>query len=342
MQTSVDVPHAELFPADYPYYSGSSRHWRKHCRDFAAFATRHFKLGPLSSIIEVGGNDGTMLENFVDCEMLNVEPSERVARTAMGKNIPTFVGRFQEVYTKPADLIIANNVMAHDPDLNGFAAAIKRNLAEGGTASIEFPWIKTLLENCEFDTIYHEHYSYLSLTALIPLFFKHGLAIYDVETLDTHGGSLRIWVGHRGYHRTDPFVWIKEQEECVAGVRNARTYEVFRERAFNTAGAFTKFVAQYPGQVYAAGAAAKAAVFANFCGLTSKDIVMFGDATPAKWDKLLPGSRIPITSEADMCARQPTFIWIAAWNWRAEISDKMRVMAPHAKFVIASPELEII
>ena len=336
LQTEYDVPHAELFPPDYPYHSGSNQAWGRHCKAFALSATERFRLTPRSYVVEVGGNDGTLLDKFA-CETFNIEPSVNVAREAMRKGIATFVGRFQDVtLTEQADLIIANNVLAHDPDLNGFAASIARNLAEGGTCTIEFPWAMTLLWDAQFDTIYHEHYSYLSVTALASLFARHGLCLYDVEHLTTHGGSIRAYVG-----RQQARVSVLEMLRAERWLQHMQNYERFRDRAFNVAGAFTKFVTQYPGQVYAAGAAAKATVFANFCGLTSKDIVAVGDATPAKQGKFLPGSRIPIMSEEQLCARQPTFIWIAAWNWRDEIAAKYRALGFEGKFVTAIPELEV-
>jgi C-methyltransferase C-terminal domain/Putative zinc binding domain/Methyltransferase domain len=340
MQTEYDVPHAELFPADYPYYSGGSQQWREHCRSYAEYATKRFGLRGDSYVVEIGGNDGTMLQNFY-CNTLNVEPSVNVARAAMSKSIPTLVGRIQDVQLNKqgADLIIANNVLAHDPDLNGFAAAIARGLAPDGTATIEFPWAVRLLENGAFDTMYHEHYSYFSLLALLPLFRRHGLHIYDVEYLPVHGGSLRVYAQHLGVARSssEAIGTVLVDEE---GLRRPRTYEVFRERAFNCAAAFRAFILEHPGQVYGAGAAAKATVFANFCALTSKDIGAIGDITPAKQGKWLPGSHIPIVSMEQLCAWQPKFIWIAAWNWREEIAARLRPMVPYAKFVAAVPELE--
>lgn len=341
MQTEVDVPHAELFPSDYPYYSGGSAHWREHCKAYAANATKRFGLARGSYVVEVGGNDGTMLSNFTQCDVLNVEPSVNVARAAMSKNIPTLVGRFQDVQLNAhgADLIIANNVLAHDPDLNGFAAAIARGLAPQGTATIEFPWAVRLLADGLFDTVYHEHYSYLSIASLAPLLARHGLYIYDAEVLEVHGGSLRVYVTSNHFKPQTPAVdWLLEDEGCL---RDPRSYAIFRERAFNCAGAFVKFLQERPRQVCGMGAAAKATVFANFCQIDLRDILMIGDVTPAKWGKFLPGSRIPIVTEADVLAAAPDYIWIAAWNWRAEIAASLRAQGYKGNFVVALPELEV-
>lgn len=341
MQTEYDVPHAELFTADYPYYSGGSRQWIEHCDRFAAYATVRFGLHSDSYVVEIGGNDGTMLKRF-DCETLNVEPSRNVARAALDRGVSTFIGRFQEcVLARRVDLIIANNVLAHDPDLNGFAAAIARNLAEAGTCTIEFPWAVKLLEDCQFDTIYHEHYSYFSITTLDILFARHGLRIYDAKYLPIHGGSIRAYVHHRSHATSSASLHLdnlRAQEELLI---MPRVYEVFRERAFNCAGAFHRFLKGREGQVYGMGAAAKATVFANFCALTSKDIPMIGDATPVKWGKFLPGSRIPIVTQTQLLDQSPPYIWIAAWNWKEQIARELRIAGFKGKFVTAIPMLEV-
>ena len=341
MQTGFDVPHEELFNASYPYYSGSSQQWREHCKSYEAMITRRLGLHAGSYVIEVGGNDGTLLQHF-HCDTLNVEPSVGPASVAMRKNIPTVVDRFQHITGNPrgADLIIANNVMAHDPDLNGFAAAIRRNLAARGTCTIEFPWAVELLDHCEFDTIYHEHYSYLSLTALEHLFARHGLATYDAEYLPVHGGSIRVYVTHADkFTGASAYFYNLLDQEVL--LRQMRSYEVFRERAFNCAGALHAFLKAHPTGVFGAGAAAKATVFANFAGLTHKDILAVGDNTPAKIGKYLPGSRIPIVVEAVILTQQPEYIVIFPWNWREEISAKYRGMGYEGAFVVAVPSLDL-
>jgi hypothetical protein len=341
MQTETDVSHAEVFNGDYPYYSGTHKAWRDHCARYSLLVKHRLGLDASSYVIEVGGNDGTLLSNF-QCDTLNVEPAVNVAREAMRKNIPTVVDRFQNVNASRggADLIIANNVLAHDPDLNGFAAAIKRNLARRGTCTIEFPWAVTLIENCEFDTIYHEHYSYLSLTALAALFRRHDLALYDAEYLEIHGGSVRAYVTHaeRKVSISPAAESLLAQEECL---RRLRTYRDFQARAHVCASDFLEFMRQSATKVLGAGAAAKATVFANFVGLTNTDIPLVGDVTPAKWDKYLPGSRIKIVPEAAILSHKPEFILVFPWNWKAEIAAKYRDMGYTGKFVTAIPKLEV-
>lgn len=339
MQTETDVSHTEIFSGIYPYYSGGSQQWREHCKQYAAMITARLGLGPGSYVVEFGGNDGTMLQNF-NCETLNIEPSASVAKASMSRNIPTVVGRAQDVTAnrRGADLIIANNVIAHDPDLNGFAAAISRNLALTGTCTIEFPWTVKLLEDCQFDTIYHEHYSYLSLTALGALLQRHGLYIRDAESLDVHGGSLRVYIGHREDAPASFRLLELFSKEDV--LHDMRIYGRFRERAFNCLREFHLFLQEH-GPVYGMGAAAKAAVFANCCGLTNKDVIAIGDVTPAKWGKFMPGSRIPILTETQVFQQKPEYLWIAAWNWKDEITRGWRAMGYKGKFVTAVPQLEV-
>jgi hypothetical protein len=198
MQTSFDVPPEFLFNERYPYFSGQSAEWREHCRDFAVMARARFGLNIGSFVIEIGGNDGTLLKEFGFCSTLNIEPSRSVAEAARRAGVNTWIGAWEDYRDgRAADLVIANNVLAHTPRINEFVASIAFNLARGGVCTLEFPWLVTLLKECQFDTIYHEHYSYLSLTALMPLFERHGLAIFDVERLPTHGGSLRVYAAHR-------------------------------------------------------------------------------------------------------------------------------------------------
>jgi hypothetical protein len=343
MQTDYDVPHEELFGTNYPYYSGSSEQWRIHCAKYASNITKRLGLGPGSYVIEVGGNDGTLLQNF-NCDTLNVEPSGNVARASMDKNIPTVVERFQNVTANRhgADLIIANNVLAHDPDLNGFAAAIKRNLAPKGTCTIEFPWVIRLLQSGQFDTIYHEHYSYLSLNALDYLLGAHDLCVYDAEELSTHGGSIRAYVGHVAAH---PMIarpanvcalWLEEYP-----LTQPHTYQEFKARAHLCAAGMLQFLQEHPGVVLGAGAAAKATVFTNFAGITHEDIPLVGDNTPAKWRKFLPGSGIEIVPEDEIVDAKPEYILIFPWNWKDEIAGAYRSMGYKGKFVTAIPKLEV-
>jgi C-methyltransferase C-terminal domain/Putative zinc binding domain/Methyltransferase domain len=344
MQVDYDVEHHELFNGLYPYFSGSSKQWQAHCKDYVAMITKRLGLTAGSYVIEVGGNDGTLLQNF-NCDTLNVEPSGNVAGASMDKNIPTVIQRFQNVTANRhgADLIIANNVLAHDPDLNGFAAAITRNLAPKGTCTIEFPWAKRLISDGEFDTIYHEHYSYFSLTSLDTLLSHHALCIYDAEYLpNIHGGSIRAYVGHVNAHplirRPDNVLHLMLEE---FNLQKLQTYQEFKARAHLCAADLLQFLQEHPGVVLGAGAAAKATVFTNFAGITRDDIPLVGDNTPAKWRKFLPGSGIEIVPEDEIVDAKPEYILIFPWNWSSEIMGAYRSMGYKGKFVTAIPKLEV-
>jgi SAM-dependent methyltransferase len=343
MQTDIDVCPTEMFNEGYVYFSGQSAQWVEHCKVFANMAIKRFGLDKASSVIEVGGNDGTSLLPFqphVAC-VWNIEPSKSVADASEAAGVPTqnyFFGTPVGQQLQ-ADLLIANNVMAHTPDLNAFVRAIWATLKPGGTATIEFPWTLRLIQENQFDTIYHEHYSYLSLRALEPLFEKHRLRIYDLDHLETHGGSLRIYV-----HRTD--VACPRVTDAVKAARTAEmpltdpaTYRKFAKHAQECRTKFLKWMGNYP-DVLGYGAAAKGNTFLNYCGLTRKDVYFVADTTPAKQYRYLPGSCIQVTPESIVFDQDPEYLLILAWNWRDEIIRRVRKTRPHQKFVTAIPTLE--
>lgn len=349
LQLDYDVPHDELFTGAYPYYSGQSKQWVEHCRQYADMIYQRLGLTKESTIYEIGGNDGTLLANFAGRAffLANYEPSDSVADHARSHGIPTVSkawGRGIEQIAYPPDLIIANNVMAHDPDLQGFVETTAKYLNRGGTFTAEFPWAKNLIEQTQFDTIYHEHYSYFSLRALIPLFTEHGLSIYDVEKLPTHGGSLRIYASHTGAREVTKHVNDVLHEEADLG--KMETYWKFRERAYSVRTEFETFLAhlsnEYPVTLCAYGAAAKGNTFINWLGLRASDIAAVGDTTPAKIGKFLPGSRIPIVSEAQLMQYRPDYVLILPWNWTQEITEKLHcIRAWGGQFVTAIPELKV-
>jgi SAM-dependent methyltransferase len=343
MQTMYYVPAGVLFTNDYPYFSGQSKQWVKHCNDFAAHAIKRFGLNEDSCVIEVGGNDGTSLVPFKGkvAAVWNIEPCASVARASEAAGVPTFnyffgVKQGQQVQ---ADFLIANNVMAHTPDLNDFVEAIWATLKPGGTATIEFPWVYNLIQETQFDTIYHEHYSYFSLLALEPMFERHKLRIYDVDEVPTHGGSLRIYV-----HRSDVAcprvthnVLVARGKEIMLTFRG--TYTHFADSAKRCREEFQRWMSTAP-DVLGFGAAAKGNTFLNYCGARSLDIPAVADNTPAKQGKYLPGSCIKVVPESIVLDRKPEYILILAWNWRDEIMQKVRQTNPGQKFVTAIPRLE--
>jgi len=343
MQTGYDVPHKELFTEEYPYFSGQSEEWVAHCKKYAEEMTERLGLGPSSYVIEIGGNDGTLLKNF-RCHKLNVEPCANVAAASSAAGVPTYHvpwGRHFDLLLN-ADLIVANNVLAHDPDINGFIGCVKRNLGRNGIATFEFPWALNLIKNAQFDTIYHEHYSYLTLTALEPLFRRHGLVVFDVDQLATHGGSLRIYVCH---DRVQARYVPAEERVCAVldaerVLRDPGTYERFAEEVEWICYNAHLLVGRH-GPMWGYGAAAKGSVFLNYCGFTSTSIHRIADTTAAKQGKVMPGSCIPIVPEEELIAAQPEWVLILAWNWKREIIQRLRPKLPRTKFVCAIPELTV-
>lgn len=320
LQTDVLVPPEELFNDSYPFLSGAVPGWGEHFRCLAGTLIERFNP---SFVVDIGGNDGTLLREF-DCRTLNVEPSG-VAEVSRKAGTPTIQLRWEEYTGEKADLILGTNVLAHTPDLHGFVASVARNLK--GTAVFEFPWALDMLQHGQFDTIYHEHYSYLSLTALMTIFERHGLWVNDAEHLSTHGGSLRIYVSRSKYLTAD----VGELASAEGPLWFDRIYREFRERAEVVRDTFR--IRVRPG-MYAYGAAAKGNTLLNWCGLTWKDIVAVGDSTPAKQGKYLPGSRIPIISEQEMIENDPKAVAILPWNWADGIIERLRPRLPMTEFVV--------
>ena len=336
-QLDFDVPPSELFGESYPYFSGQSAHWVAHCRQYAEDISKRLWLTEKDTVLEIGSNDGTLLKNFIGkCRAIGVDMSNSVALEAERNGVPTTTAPFTRAICWPtADLLIANNVLAHTPDIEEFVATMQQTLTMDGVATIEFPWIVHLIEQCQFDTIYHEHYSYLSVTALDKLFRRYNLYIYDLEHLTTHGGSLRIYVCRTTFTSVTEAV-------ALAKVREAELdYTHFATRAEKIRADFVRFVDYHRGSIVGYGAAAKGNTFLNYCGLSSYDILVVVDTTPAKQDMFLPGSHIPIMGEWYLYEFPPRYVLILAWNWKDEIVARLRVKGYKGKFVTAIPRLEV-
>ena len=309
VQVDYDVAPEELF-GDYVYFSSYSEDWLAHAKRYCELARRRFGLGRRSLVVELASNDGYLLRNFLEAgiPVLGIDPSDTVARAAENVGVPTLVEFFGEPVGarlagegRGADLIVANNVLAHVPRLNDFVAGIARLLKPDGTATIEFPHVLELIEHVEFDTIYHEHYSYLSLYAIEQVFGRHGLRIHDAEELPTHGGSLRIYACHAARAGLEESVELSKlrAQEAAAGLGRLDTFLKFADRVDACRRSVLDFLAQAKrdGKIVAAyGAAAKGNTLLNFCGVTRDDISMVGDRNPHKQSKLLPGSHIPVVS----------------------------------------------
>jgi len=345
----------EIFDADYTYFSSFSKSWLEHAERYAAMMIDRFGLGPQSQVIEVASNDGYLLQYFHQrgIPVLGVEPTANTAEVAVAKGIPTIVDffgkRFAEEQVKAkADLIAGNNVFAHVPDINDFSAGLKAALKPSGVVTLEFPHLLRLIEENQFDTIYHEHFSYLSLGATDGILSAQGLKIFDVEELPTHGGSLRIFAAHaddESKSRSQNVGAVLAAEE-KAGLRGREVYENFQPRIDRVRSDFLRFLIDQRDagkKVAGYGAAAKGNTLLNYCGVKGAELVRFvADASPHKQERYLPGSHIPVVAPQRIDEERPDFIVIFPWNLRDEIAGQLgHAREWGAKFVTAIPELKV-
>jgi len=355
VQVDFDVAPEELF-GNYVYFSSYSEDWLAHALRYADMARRRFDLGPESLVVELASNDGYLLKNFLKMgiPVLGIDPSDTVARAAEGVGVPTLVEFFGETLGRKlahegrgADLIVANNVLAHVPQLNDFVTGIAALLKPGGTATIEFPHLLKLIENVEFDTIYHEHYSYLSLTSVEHLFSRHGLRVYDVEELSTHGGSLRIFATHARRTELLDSVSLRalRAQEAAAGLGELDTYRRFADHVEACRRSLHDFLARAQREskrVAAYGAAAKGNTLLNFCSVTPRDIALVADRNPHKQGKLLPGTHIPVVSPETLMESRPDYVLILPWNLEREIRRQLDgIRAWGGRFLTAVPQVAV-
>ncbi|WP_334167400.1 class I SAM-dependent methyltransferase [Achromobacter mucicolens] len=356
VQTEDYAAADDLFTPDYPYFSSTSSGWLVHATNYASMVTRQLGLGNQSFVIEVASNDGYLLKNFVAAGIpcLGIEPTASTADAAQALGIPVlreFFGRELADRLRQdgrqADLIIGNNVYAHVPDINDFTQGLALALKPGGTITLEFPHLLKLLEQTQFDTIYHEHFSYLSLYTVSRIFAAHGLRVTDVEALPTHGGSLRVY----GCHAQDPrpdstAVEAVLRAEQDAGLRTLVPYSAFQTRVHAIKNGFTKFLIeqrQAGKQVAAYGAAAKGNTLLNYAGIKPDLLSFVCDASPHKQGKYLPGSRIPILAPDALQASRPDFVVIFPWNISSEIMNQIGYIREWGgRYVTAVPKLEIL
>lgn len=349
------VSRPEDIFTDYAYFSSFSESWLAHCRDYVASMVDRFALGHSSRVVEIASNDGYMLQYFVErgIPVLGVEPAANVAETAVARGVPTDVAFFGSETARrlvseggAADLVAAKNVLAHVPDINDFVAGVAIMLKPDGVFTVEFPHLLNLIREVQFDTIYHEHYTYLSLVALERIFARHGLEIFDVEKQSTHGGSLRVFAARRVSGRSpSEGVTVVRGEEVAAGLDRPEGYAGFdgRVRAvreglrtfLDTAKAEGKSVAGY-------GAAAKGNTLFNYCQVSPDDVTFVVDRNPAKQGMLLPGSHIPVKPVDSLEDAAPDYVLILPWNLRDEIIAQLPQVAERgAAFVTAIPEIRI-
>jgi SAM-dependent methyltransferase len=351
VQVDDVVPAAEIF-SDYAYFSSMAESWLRHAQRYAQAVTGKLGLGENSFVVEVASNDGYLLRWFVErgIRVLGVEPAENVAQVAIGAGVPTEVQFFGEAVAcsirdahGPADLIVANNVLAHVPDLNDFVAGFAALLAPDGVVTVEFPHLLQLVERTQFDTIYHEHYSYFGLTAAAAAFERHGLAVFDVELLPSHGGSLRLWVApiHSGRSiAVSATVAAVIESEAAARLDRPEGYEDFRSRVEACRQGLLQYLHERTG-VVAYGAAAKGNTLLNYAGVDTELIPYVADRSPHKQGLLLPGSHLPIYPPEQLLEDQPDVVLVLPWNLRREISEQLHVAREWGgRFAVAVPVIE--
>jgi len=354
----VQVPdferREEIFNDAYAYFSSYSDSWLAHSERYAESAIARFVLSPASRVVEIASNDGYLLQYFVrrGIPVLGIDPSGDVARAAIAKGVPTEVAFFgaqtaADVLARNghADLMAANNVLAHVPDLHDFVEGFARLLAPDGAGSFEFPHLLRLIDDALFDTIYQEHYSYLALVSLEPVLRAHGLEVWSVDELTTHGGSLRVWFGHAGAHDVDRSVEATRSAERAGGLDTLAGYRDFAPRVRAICDAAQRFLldATREGKKVAAyGAAAKGNTFLNTAGIRREAIEFVADRNTSKQGALMPGSRIPIVAPERIVAARPDYVVILPWNLRDEVAEQLdEIRGWGGRFVTFVPELAI-
>ncbi|AKJ31001.1 class I SAM-dependent methyltransferase [Caldimonas brevitalea] len=347
--------HDALFSNDYVYFSSYSRSWLAHARAYVEQATQRLGLGPNSLVMEVASNDGYLLqyvqERGIPC--VGVEPTASTADVARGKGIETigefFGAAFAQRFAaerRRVDLVLGNNVLAHVPNINDFVAGLRDVLAPGGTVTVEFPHLLQLVQQCQFDTVYHEHFSYLSFHTVQRIFAAHGLTVWDVEDLSTHGGSLRVWAQHRDHSRpVGASVAAMLQRETDAGMLQPAFYRGLQAQADRIKNDLLAFLIEQKRagrRVAAYGAAAKGNTLLNYAGVRPDLLPYVVDASPHKQGRYLPGSRIPVVAESHLREHRPDVVLILPWNLRDEIVAQLGYIATWGgRVATAVPHLQL-
>jgi len=347
----------EIFNNDYAYFSSYSTSWLKHSKNYVNMISNRLNLNGKSLVIEIASNDGYLLQYFKEKSIpcLGIEPTANTAKVAKEKGINTLTEYFTESKAKQvainfgkADLILGNNVFAHVPDINDFVKGLKELLKDSGTITLEFPHILTLIENNQYDTIYHEHFWYFSVYSLQNVFNKHQLSIYDIEELPTHGGSLRLYLKHSENYSLPILKNVHDMldKEIKHGVDTFDYYQAFVKRVSKNKLDILEFLIRQKKEgkkIAAYGAAAKGNTFLNYCGIKNDLIDFVVDVSPIKQNKFLPGSHIPVVSEENLRKEKPDFVLIFPWNIKEEISTQISYIKDWGgKFVLAIPNLKIL
>jgi SAM-dependent methyltransferase len=356
VQTEDYAQADELFSSDYAYFSSTSTGWLAHAAKYAEKMTQQLHLTQDSLVIEIASNDGYLLKNFVTAGIpcMGIEPTASTAAAAVKLGIPVMLEFFGEelgkqlvAMGKSADLIAGNNVYAHVPDINDFTLGLKAALKPDGTITLEFPHLMRLLEHAQFDTIYHEHFSYLSLYTVERIFKSADLRIWDVEELPTHGGSLRIYACHdQDPRQNSPSVKAILTAEEQNGLQTITTYQYFQDKADTIKDDLLIFLIEQKRagkKVAAYGAAAKGNTLLNYAGVKPDLLPFVCDAAEAKQGKFMPGSHIPILAPTALVGQRPDYLVILPWNIAAEVKQQNAHLAElGTKFVTVVPRLEVI
>ncbi len=347
----------EIFSGDYLYFSSFSTSWLQHAKEYARMMIDRFNYNSHSLVLEIASNDGYLLQYFKESgiPVLGIEPTKSTAEVSIGKGIRTIMEFFGVALAEKlindglkADLIVGNNVLAHVPDINDFVSGMKKVLAADGVITMEFPHLMNLVLYNQFDTIYQEHYSYLSFHTVSLIFESHGLELFDVEQIATHGGSLRIFANHKNAKSREISTHVKtlRNKEEQLGMRTLGYYEGFQKKISSIEAALMKFLRQQKDEkkrVIAYGAAAKGNTLFNYCKIDSDLIPLVIDKSPFKQGKYLPGSKIPVVDESFILSQRPDFILILPWNIQQEIIGQLKYAKEWGcRFVVAIPSLQII
>jgi len=356
VQLKEYVSGEEIFCDDYAYFSSYSDSWVEHARQYTEKVAARFSLNSNSQVIEVASNDGYLLQHFVGrgIPVLGIEPAANTAEAARAKGVKTIDEYFSPQVARRlvndgvhADLLVGNNVLAHVPDLNGFVAALKILLAKTGVLTMEFPHLQQLIEQNQFDTIYHEHFCYFSFQTVSKVFRAHGLEVFDVDQLPTHGGSLRVYARHVGDDSKpvmDNVVRLSEQESA-AGLDNIETYGRFTRRVETTKHQLLHFLIQAKAKgkrIAGYGAPGKGNTLLNYCGIRQDFLDYTVDRNPGKHGKYTPGTHIPIHPPDKIFETQPDYVLILPWNLRSEITKQMEAIRSWGgQFIVPIPEVTV-
>jgi SAM-dependent methyltransferase len=357
VQTEDFVKVDTMFASDYAYFSSYSTSWLDHAKDYVEKVSSKFYLNSNSIVVEIAANDGYLLQYIKDKNIpcYGIEPTHSTAQAAREKGIEVVEDFFGvdvasrlEKQGRQADLMIANNVLAHVPDINDFVQGFSILLKPNGIATFEFPHVLNLMNNNQFDTIYHEHYSYLSFTAVCNIFDFNGLAVFDVEQIPTHGGSLRVFaqLSDSGSYKVNTNVVDLLEKEDRAGMNSINTYRGFQEQAEDIKNNFLSFLIKTKNNghsVVGYGAAAKGSTLLNFSGVRPDLLPYVVDKSEAKKDKFMPGSRVPIMSETQLKKDKPDYIVIFPWNIQDEVIEQLAYVKKWGgKFVVFIPFMRVI